>query len=232
MPIAGTEETMSYRRFLASAVTGVLLLAGCSEPTGPPLAPRDSPSYFSTATGQSLTPLRHGAGLQAYQVSFWAVRGQARSAIVHYREYQTTPSRGDEDDADRRSRAARFLRVFVPADGLSKLPNGTAIATGDSVLITVSIDNTHVVARFAPTGLVFNPSSPVTLEVWYSGAILDLDGDGDVDAADNLIGATKLALWHQSQPGTAWDRQPALHSWENRYFLASLTSFSGYAVSW
>lgn len=222
---------MLYRGFLASAAAGLLLLSACSEPTGPPSAPQSAPLYFGTTSG-ALTPLRQSAGLQTYEASFWAVRGQSRTLVISYREYQTTPSRGDEDDVDRKSRAARFLRVFVPADGLSQLPDGTPIAVGDSVRITVTVDQTYVVARFSPHGLVFNPSSPVTLEVWYSGANLDLDGDGDVDSADNLIGSTKLALWYQDQPGSTWDRQLALHSWENRYFLASLYHFSGYAVSW
>jgi hypothetical protein len=46
-----------------------------------------------------------------------------------------------------------FLRFEVPGDGLFRKPDGSAFQTGDSILITVTIDDpSRFLFRFEPLG--------------------------------------------------------------------------------
>jgi hypothetical protein len=175
-------------------------------PEGEPLVQRASPS----ASG--MPPL------ETYEIAFWAVSGETATANIDY----LTES----------NEAAPFLAITVPANGLDRRPDGTSIAAGDSVLITISIDATQMLVRFSPSGLVFNPSAPAQLELVYSGAQGDLDGDGDVDADDSVIEQTELGLWFQQDVGDLWYSITSLHEPANEWFKTNLYHFSGYVVSW
>jgi hypothetical protein len=156
--------------------------------------------------------------LEAYELSFWAVSGQAATAHINY--------------LTENNEVARYLTIFVPPSGLYRRPDGATIAHGDSLLITVSIDPAQLLVRFEPSGLVFNPSAPAQLEMLYGGAEGDLDGDGDVDADDGLIGETKLGLWFQQDVGDLWYSMTSLHEPDDQWFNTYLFHFSGYVVSW
>jgi hypothetical protein len=221
------------RRALVWCTVGAALGAlGCGEPLGtaaPALVPdqamrflrwpahadgagfavaRETPSPEPAATTDM--PLEGG-------LSFWAVRGRSHALGIHYVSGATTQP---------------FLQLSLPADALLRRPDGTMFADGDSVLISLTVDSSLVMVTFTPSGLTFNPTSPLTVDVFYGAADLDLDGDGDVDPVDEALRLERLGVWYQEFTGTPWERTAASHDPESRRFAVSLYHFSGYAVSW
>jgi hypothetical protein len=225
----------------------VLAITSCADSTGPPheVLPPDIQDGLGSISNlgveaAALQPVKHSMRLitaegdplvrkaslstsgvpplEAYETSFWAAYGETATANIDYLT--------DNNET------ARFLTITIPPTGLHRKPDGTSIAEGDSVLITVSVDASLLLVRFAPSGLVFNPSAPAQLEVLYSGAGGDLDGDGDVDADDSTIEQTRLGLWFQQDAGDLWYSITSLHEPANKWFKTYLYHFSGYVVSW
>jgi hypothetical protein len=165
----------------------------------------------------SLSP-SSGPRLEAYELSFWAVRGREAKVSVDY------VGDGQETGA--------FLSFRVPADGLERRPDGSHVAWGDSVQITLSIDPTQLLVRYQPAGLVFNPTAPAELDIWYAATGGDIDGDGDVDADDGSIQEDRLGLYYQQEPGQLWYPISSMHDTGREWFKTHLYHFSGYVVSW
>jgi hypothetical protein len=155
--------------------------------------------------------------LERYELSFWAVQGRATAVGIDY------VSGGE---------SVPFLRLVLPQDALLKRPDGSPILPGDSVLISLSLDSSLVRVHFEPSGLVFSPTSPLLVDVYYGAAEQDLDGDGDVDEADRTIREQRLGVWYQELPGLPWQSVPALHDAAALHLSVTLFHFSGYAVSW
>ncbi len=219
-------------------------LAACVESTGPPRAqppPEDAtvangqlhhlqwrerfPLAFLVADGDgswelapSLTASSASADLERYEASVWAVFGEERGLRIDYLP---------EADV-----AARFLEFTIPALGLAQYPDGRPFTFGDSVLITVHVDTVALVVRFEPTGLQFNAAAPAGLQIWYTAADQDMDGDGDVDAEDARIERDDLGVWYQEFVEDPWQVVPATHSVDTKWFAVELSHFSGYAVSY
>lgn len=229
------------RRALTAWTIGAALSAlACSEPIGPPRQTAvldgrpDVAMHFlrwpthGPSPRFALVPDRRGRGfaaaqaeptpLERYQASFWAVRGRAEALRIDY--------------VSSSAQSEPFLQLAVPAGALLQQPDGSPIADGDSVLITLTIDSSLVSVRFGPSGLVFSPQSPLALDVYYGGAEQDLDGDGDVDIDDQLIREQRLGVWYQELTGTPWVPVPAAHDPELKRFSVSVFHFSGFAVSW
>ncbi|HEV8264959.1 MAG TPA: hypothetical protein VGQ06_08395 [Gemmatimonadales bacterium] len=215
----------------------VVLAAGCSDAVGPHSSavqqPTGQPHFLTWAGGVRPTFTAVGAagegggdgnvafnisaagilGLDVYQASFWAVRGEQRSVQINYV--------GAAADADR-----PFLRlsnvdpVFVPGVG--------DLALGDSVLISVTIDPIMIRVSLEPTGLLFMGSTQLDLS--YSGAGGDLNGDGVVDATDAAIESQLLGIWYLDD--LTWTKTATAPSLETRSFSTELLRFSDYAVSW
>jgi hypothetical protein len=122
--------------------------------------------------------------------------------------------------------------LTVPALGLEQYPDGRPFTFGDSVLITVQVDTVALVVRFEPTGLQFNAAAPAGLQIWYTAADEDIDGDGDVDAEDVRIENHDLGVWYQELAEDPWHVVPATHSVDSKWFSVELLHFSGYAVSY
>ncbi|MBA2459512.1 MAG: hypothetical protein H0V43_11255, partial [Gemmatimonadales bacterium] len=68
--------------------------------------------------------------LATTQVSFYAVRGQERQALIMYR---AQPGAADSSE---------FVRFVVPAGSLVERPDGSPIALGDSLRITLTVVDT------------------------------------------------------------------------------------------
>jgi len=223
---------------------GIIVIAGlglaaCSDGVGPPPGPVEvseiSPRHlvWSPAIGTpSFAAVRSEAvsegGEQAmaasavpildnYEISFWARRGKSAGIEIRYR------------DADGTWKP--YIQFTVPKDGLYRRPDGRLFGKGDSVLISVRVDTTRLLVYFEPTGLVFNPSAPAQLRIWYTGADSDLDGNGVVDGNDEYIRRFLLGVWVQEHLGDPWEAVAALHSLDEKLFTAALEHFSGYAVS-
>jgi len=164
-------------------------------------------------------------------------RGAAASAVLdrHQLSFWALPTRDQEIQINYQAADGSwqpYVWFTIPKDGLSRRPDGTAFAEGDSVLITVAIDTTSLVVRFEPTGLEFNPMAPAQLNVWYTGADPDLDGSGAVDGADSRIEEEMLGVWVQEFAADPWTLVTTVQSIPSKRFSAYLSHFSDYAVSW
>jgi hypothetical protein len=249
---------MSRKVTVVTLLVGSLALA-CTEGTGPSFdeglaeaavvpqtqlhhvkwAMADTPQQFTVVGGtpemQVLQAAAVGSSggyqLDNYQVSFWAVKGQDRAVQINYvQEYQTLSLAWDASYS--KTITSPYLRFTVPAGALDEGPNGEEYEHGDSVQITITIDPTDMVAHYEPSGLEFDDDDPAVLQVWYTGANGDYDGDGYVTKEDSYIESNLLGMWWQQGPGYPWYRMPGEQSLSERWFRAELEHFSGYAVSW
>lgn len=214
-------------------------VAACVESTGPPVPESPlvrpdgelhhlkwqsttEPRQFSVGRldeGPLMAPAQaSGPVLDHNRVAFWAFPGRGQSIQINYR------------DADGTWRP--YVGFSVPRGSLLRWPDGRLFTDSDSVLITVSIDTTTLIAQFEPTGLVFSSRVPAQLTVWYTGADPDFDGNGRVDWRDSYIERRLLGVWVQESAGDPWTGVAAVQSLWSKTFTSSLKHFSGYAVSW
>ena len=152
--------------------------------------------------------------LDQYVVSFWAVRGESRSVQINYSstiDTQTHP----------------FLLLtttdpqFVPGVG--------ELATGDSVLVSVTVDTSKLGVSLEPHGLQFG--EPAQMKIWYDGAGGDLNGDGVADSTDAVVEAQLLGLWYRPDASKAWTRLSANQSLDEKSFTYALPHFSEYEIA-
>ncbi|MFN2572077.1 MAG: hypothetical protein ABR537_10790 [Gemmatimonadales bacterium] len=153
-------------------------------------------------------------GLDQYAVSFWAVRGEARSVQINY-------ASAIDSDVHPFLSLTTTDPVFVPGAG--------ELAVGDSVLITVTVDTTKIGVTLEPSGLQFGEAAQFKL--WYGGASGDMNGDGLVDAADADIEAQLLGLWYREGDADAWTAISASQSVDEKSFTYALPHFCQYAVA-
>ncbi|HEX7050143.1 MAG TPA: Ig-like domain-containing protein [Longimicrobiales bacterium] len=166
---------------------------------------------FSSSSGS--TPMGSAT------TSFWAVRGENRSAEILY-----GPEAGE-------AAGEELLTFEVPGNSLLEYPDGTPFDRGDSVQITIHLDaEGRFVFRFEPSGLRFDPEHPAELEIDYRGADLDLDGDGDVDAEDDEA-ERELYLWKQEREGDPWLRLGTVKLEDLDELEAKIDGFTGFAVA-
>lgn len=180
------------RRFLA-LLTLTAAVAGCgsggTEPEPCPVGVICTPGTPSVARF-NFAP----GALEQTSVSFWAVKGQDRSAAIFFRG-------ADDDERE------ELLSFQVGANSLLRDPQGRLYQNGDSVRITITLpDPTRAEFVFAPAGLRFNPADPAELELEYGDASQgDLNGDGLVNATDIAI-AAQLAVWLRESANSAFFR--------------------------
>lgn len=152
-------------------------------------------------------------GLASYQATFYAVRGKARTLQINYSGADgTTP----------------FMQLTVSDP--TYVPGQGALAEGDSVLITATVDPASIVVELQPHGTRFG--TPAQLTLWYGGAKGDLNGDGAVDATDAQIEQSMLQLWYRQTPTDPWTLFSANKDLVEKSFTAALQHFSGYGVAW
>jgi hypothetical protein len=150
--------------------------------------------------------------LEATTISFYAVKGQDREVRLQLR-----------DGSD-------FLRFRVFANSLDKRPDGTAIAPGDSILITITVpDPTTFAADFQPAGLKF--SAPARLQFEFADCDKDLNGDGVVTAADTAL-IPQISTWRQETLAAPWVKIASTVEIEINEVQADISGFSGYALAY
>lgn len=198
----------------ALLLPAVVLACGDDEPTAPGEdAPRDETELRFVRFPDSIFPRAQREG------SFWAVAGEERELVLRY-EPEEPGEVGEE-----------FLEFGVSGNSLLRRPDGTAFQEGDSVRITVRVDDAaRFLFRFEPSGLVFDPDHPAELEVTYGRADDDLDDDGDVDDDDREV-ELDLRLWRQEAPGDPWEPLGTLQLEELDEVEADITGFTGFALA-
>src|SRR5207247_8008261 len=130
-----------------------LLAGGCGDSLGPRPTAVQPPLAQSVAT-RSLSVLRQAKTaplLATYQVSVWAYVGRASTVTVSY-----LPAKGQ-------TVGDPFLRFAIPRNGLVAGANGAAPNSGDSIVVTITIDPPSFLADFEPSGVLCSRTSPVTL---------------------------------------------------------------------
>lgn len=188
----------------------LLMLAACEGVTAPQMANDNSLTMLRFAPGAPPPEMR--------QASVWAVKGRDTELVIHY-----SPEEPGEEGEE-------LLRFSIPANSLLRAPNGQLFAQGDSVRITVTIDQAERFRfDFEPSGLVFDPDHPAKLEINYRYADPDRNGDGQVNEEDAHID-DYLCIWQQEQPGQPWFRLPT-NKFGEYEVKAKVKSFTGFAVA-
>lgn len=207
----------------ALAAVGVGVAAACGEsPTG--VTGLEGGLSFLESGGDQSTEahiLVHAVGapsLETYQGQFWAVRGKDQKYKIRYLNV-------DDDDH------GSFLQLNLGEESLVAGPDGTPLAKGDSVLITVVVDPTRLLIDFEPSGLTFSPEERPKLTLWYLWADPDFNRDGVVDQLDEAI-EDQLGMWSRTDPTSGWQWEPVSHSKEKKRLSGHIDHFSGYTVSW
>lgn len=219
------------RRSLALAALAISVASCTDQPTAvrpaePELLDWSATPLFNTAassatvseTGPGTIYLgpRDNVNLEQTRVSFWAVRGQSRSVQINYK------TRRDEEPRP-------FLLLTTTDPRL--VPGIGELAMGDSVLITVKVNEKKLLVSLEPTGLQFG--DPGQLTIWYSGAGRGRDNDDPApyDAPDEIIDDTDLALFYREDHKHPWSQLSARQSFVDQSFTYAIPHFSDYAVA-
>lgn len=192
------------------------LAIGCSSDTASPnsLGSERPPEELNIARLAGTAP-----PLEESAVSFWAVKGRSVEQKLYFLDAQG--QRGDE-----------YLALKLEDESLRLRPDGSAIAEGDSVLITITVENPALVLfELQPTGLKFSASTPAQLKIHYDHADDDLDDDGDVDSEDEHL-ETILGIWRQELPGDPFVRLGSVKVEGVEELEVELEGFSRYAIAY
>lgn len=192
------------KRWCCVLLLGILALGCSDDPTDPDSGVPDGELVFMRFASANAVTVR--------QASFWAIRGEDRRLEIDY-------ANGEE-----------FLEFEVKDESLLRRPDGTLFLEGDSILITVSLDDSdRIILDFQPSGLVFNPLEPAQLEINYRQNDPDIDDDGDLDD-DDLELETSMRIWQREQLGAPWLPLSTVRIDEDD-LRAGVLSFTGFAMA-
>ena len=197
----------------------IALSAACETATGP--RSTNDPTSGDTSSGTPiLTPIDTPyVALVPGDTSFWAVKGQTLDVVLRFRS-TTAGQAGDQ-----------LLELQLSGASLSKRPDGTPIANGDSVLITIRPDTTGKMSFvFEPSGLVFDSTAPALLRMWCNHAAADLNGDGVVNTTDEQLWY-QMAVWKRESATDPWSKQSTTRSADGYRLDTQVTGFTGFSVA-
>ena len=229
-------RSFTPRPLLGRRSTPILacLLLACSDSAGPEV--RQPEHHNLPASAQPLLPgqplptvlglgptaltFRPGAPpLEQRSVSFYARKDETRSVALYFRG--PSGRRGSE-----------YARLVVPAGALAKHPDGRPVATGDSVLITITApDSRQLLLRMEPEGLGFQRILPARLTMSYAEANPDYNGDGVVNAIDAIV-ELRLAIWRQPTLRDLFAKLVSILDRSNKSVAADLPGFSQYIIAY
>jgi hypothetical protein len=153
------------------------------------------------------------------EASFYAVQGQDREVRISFQD--ATGLEGEE-----------FLRLRVRPGSLQSNPDGTPIAPGDSVLITVRVENPDsILFEMEPAGLTFSPAGPAELKIHYAHADHDFNDDGTINTFDDQI-KTQLAIWRQETLSDPFTKLGSVNVEESEEINADILGFTRYAIAY
>jgi hypothetical protein len=198
----------SRRRTLSCAA--VLLFLGCggaSDSTAPP-------DQRQTSALRLLSVLSSAPALATTSVSFYAVRGKNTNVDLWY---HARPGQRD---------SSKFAEFRLAGSSLDRRPDGSVIANGDSVRITMTItDPVHLVIDFQPSGLRFTAKDPARLKLFFGECGDDLDQNGQVDGNDDAV-RQQLSIWKQETPLDPWIKLSSLVVKDDKEVEAELGGFT------
>jgi hypothetical protein len=198
---------------------GALVVAACGGDSNGDPGPNDPGAERPPAELNILNLAQDAPPLYQSTVTFWAVRGQDREGRIYFQDSQG--GQGEE-----------YMRLRVEAGSLLSRPDGTPIAVGDSVEITLSVvDPQQTLFQLAPEGLKFSTQLPAELKIRYGQCGDDLNDDGRVDESDAEVQA-ELGIWRQATLADPFVRLGTLKVEDLREVEAELTSFSRYAIAY
>jgi hypothetical protein len=158
--------------------------------------------------------------LAVTQASFYAVKGRNAGVDLYF---HAAPGQTD---------SAKFLEFRMGGASLDRRPDGSIIAPGDSLLITVTVtDAAHLVVDFQPSGLIFSPADLPKLRMFFGACGEDLNYDGRVDTTDATI-QDQLSVWRQERPGDPWHKVGSVQIKNLKELDAELSGFTGYAAAY
>jgi hypothetical protein len=213
MEIPMIERPRRSLLLMLGAMTG-LACAG-DGPTNVPPVRNDTvggPTFLTTAAG--------APAIAASSVTLWAVKGQDREAIIWYRAVAGRPD------------SSKLARLRVDRRSLCNRVDGTPIADGDSLRITMTvIDPVRLEVKFEPAGLTFCSGRPAKLNLWWEHTSRDYDKDGDVDSADAALEAS-FSIWKRETLSSPWIKLASVLRVESDEAEAELTGFTSYLVAY
>ena len=196
-------------------VIGLLSACGGERVSSPGLSGNDAsrtnssgPSSTSSDDPTFLTASPSAPSIANPVISFWAKKGTDRSVRM---VYASRPGHND---------STTFLFFRVRAQSLVARADGTPLAYGDSLLITVTlVDPVQLKVDFQPSGLRFSASHPASLTMSYAET-----------SPPPPLGA--LHIWKQENPLAAWLRLPSQVLSETNEVQADILGFTGYAIAY
>ena len=201
------------RSLVALSLALVLCTAGCSD-DGPTDSTLNQNLNF-------LEPAPDAPALAQQTLTFTAVQGQDTEVFMWYRR---RPERAD---------SSKLLRFRIRDRAQIVLPNGTPLAAGQTVQITITVtDPQKLIVDMQPTGLRFtNDDEPAQLNLWYIEQDHDLNDDGVINATDASIEQT-LAIFRRENVLSPWVRQTSRVIVETDEVEAILHGFSNYVIAY
>ena len=153
-------------------------------------------------------------------IVFWAKKGVDKRVWMYY---HARPGHTD---------STRFIEFRVRDKSLKTRPDGTPIANGDSIQITVTlVDTVNLKLDFQPSGLVFSSHDPAVLKLKFSETVRDLNGDGVVDYQDLAIQQT-FRIWRRESPLDPWEPLSSIVQNGLDEVQADILGFTGYAAAY
>jgi hypothetical protein len=207
---------MNSSHIRRSFATGALLALSACSSASDSLAPEERPESLL----RLLTVAADAPPIATPVVSFYAVKGKNADVDIWYR-----PRAGQRD-------STKFLEFRIGGNTLDRRPDGSQIANGDSVRITVTVvDPVHLLLVFQPSGLTFSSKDPARLRMFFSEVGDDIDHNGRVDSDDDDV-QQKLSIWRQEIPGLPWIKVASAVVKDAKRVDADLAGFTGYALAY
>ena len=153
-------------------------------------------------------------------VAFWAKKGVDQYLRMYY---HARPGHND---------STTFMIFRVRPKSLNTRADGSALASGDSLLITATlVDAVHLKVDFQPAGLQFSASDPAVLRFNFAETVRDLNGDGVVNFLDYAIQRT-FRIWCRETLLDPWQPLPSLVVDDVNEVQANIGGFTGYAAAY
>jgi hypothetical protein len=185
-------------------------------------ASSDSPSLetvSATSTPQFLRPAADAPRIANPLVKFYAKKGVDREAFMYYHRSTTGKD------------SVVFLRMRVRARSLARRPNGSRIAFGDSVLITIRlVDPTRLIVDCQPAGLKFSTEHPADLKLSYAETDPDVNRDGRVDTRDRQL-TSRFKIWRRETNISPWTALPSTVTFGTHEVETDIFGFTRYAIA-